>query len=183
LNIYNQVYVIGTPGVAFGLGFGHSLFGIIRLFFQYCMSDFYFNNAYALMKGYMLFSLVYISLIALYIMFVEKIFWKQIALLVFSFNLLPYVSADYKLIHLFIPLLLFINAEEKSDHDLLYIVLFGLLMIPKAYFLFPGIRSDSGFADISISIIINPILMLIFSLIIIREGFCGKCRTIVLQKR
>ncbi len=183
LNTYNQAYVIGMPGVACGLGFGHSLFGIIRLFSQYCMSDFYFNNASALMKGYMLFSMVYISLIALYIMFVEKIFWKQIALLVFSFNLLPYVSADYKLLHLFIPLLLFINAEEKSDHDLLYVVLFGLLMIPKAYFLFPEIRSDSGFADISISIIVNPILMLIFSLIIIREGFLEKRQTVALRRR
>jgi hypothetical protein len=97
--------------------------------------------------------------------------WKQVALLIFSFNLLPYISADYKLIHIFIPMLLFINCEKESKFRLLSAILFGLLLIPKAYYHFSGIVSaESGAPDISISIIINPLIMLIFTIAIMYEG-------------
>ena len=92
-------------------------------------------------------------------------------MLIFSFNLLPYISADYKLIHIFIPMLLFINCEKESSFRLLSAILFGLLLIPKAYYHFSGIVSaESGAPDISISIIINPLIMLIFSIVIMYEG-------------
>ena len=45
----------------------------------------------------------------------------------FSMLLLPQLSGDYKLIHLFLPLFLFINAPGRQD--LFYALAFGLLLI------------------------------------------------------
>ena len=117
-----------------------------------------------------MFAVLYMFLIALYIIKREDDLWKQAALLVCTFNLLPYVSGDYRLIHLFLPLLLFVNSKERSRFDILYTILFGLLLIPKAYLVFKGIRSDSGFSDVSISVVINPLLMIILTLTILYEG-------------
>ena len=50
--------------------------------------------------------------IAAYVVLVEKEFWKKVAILVVAMLLLPHVSADYKLIHIFLPLFLFINISE-----------------------------------------------------------------------
>jgi hypothetical protein len=108
--------------------------------------------------------------IAAYVVFLEKDFWKRVAILVIAMLLLPQVSADYKLIHIFIPLFLFINAPRPSRLDWLYIVLFGLLLIPKDYYLLSKVFSEGGTADISISVIINHIVLIIMLLLIIGTG-------------
>ena len=108
--------------------------------------------------------------IAAYVVFLEKEFWKKVAVLVIAMLLLPQVSADYKLIHLFVPLFLFINAPKPSRLDWVYIVLFGLLLIPKDYFLLSKVISDAGVADISISVIINHFVMITMLLLIMGTG-------------
>ncbi|MGD0281873.1 MAG: glycosyltransferase family 87 protein [Dissulfurispiraceae bacterium] len=174
LAFYSKAYVEGSansPNVACGLGFGHSLFGIIRLLGQSLAPSWYFPNIRLIMQMYMLFALGFFSLIAAYIIFIEKTVWRQAALLVFSFNLLPYVSGDHKMLYLYIPLLLFANSNEETPFNKWYIILFGLLLIPKAYYFFGGLISDSGNPDISISIVISPLLLLIFCILIVYEGF------------
>jgi len=42
--------------------------------------------------------------IAIYVVFIEKTFWKRAALLICALNLFPQVSGDYKLLYIFIPL-------------------------------------------------------------------------------
>ncbi len=86
-----------------------------------------------ILTGYMAFGVVCFAGISLYIVRAERIFWKRVALLVCALDLLPYTSTDYKLLHFFVPMFLFVNAEESDGHDLLYAVLFGLLMIPKSW--------------------------------------------------
>lgn len=108
--------------------------------------------------------------LAAYIVFVEKILWKQVALLVFSMLLLPHVSADYKLMHLYLPMFLFIISDDYSDLDWFYLLVFGLLMIPKDYAYFPHTFSDAGAADISISVMINIVLMILMSIFIVVSG-------------
>ena len=66
-------------------------------------------------------------------MFIETDFWKKVSLLVFIMLLFPYTSADYKLLHLFIPIVLFINNKKEEKNDLIYTILFALLLIPKNY--------------------------------------------------
>ncbi len=173
LHTYSKVYITGSaesPNYAGGLGFAHSLFGIIRLFLQSSFPAWYFPNIKGVMQIYMLFSLVFFSFIAAYIYFIEKTVWRQVALLVLSFNLLPYTSIDYKMLHLYIPLLLFADSNEETPFTKWYIILFGLLLIPKAYYIFDGLISDSGLSDISISIVISPLLLLTFTILLLYEG-------------
>jgi len=83
--------------------------------------------------------------------------------------LLPHMSVDYKLIHIFIPLSLYINFAKKNSYDWFYLLMFSLLLIPKDYFLFSKSISDTGYKDISISIMINPILMVLMVFAFMRE--------------
>jgi hypothetical protein len=108
--------------------------------------------------------------IAAYVVFLEKEFWKKVAVLVVAMLLLPQVSADYKLIHVFIPLFLFFNAPKRSRLDWVYIVLFGLLLIPKDYYWLGNVISDADVADISISVIINCIVLIAMLFLITCTG-------------
>jgi hypothetical protein len=117
-------------------------------------------------------------LIAAYVIWVEKILWRQIALLVFAVLLLPHISGDYRLLYVFIPMLMFINYEQPQRRDVIYAVLFGLLLIPKDYFFIPhtvtNVWVDEGghrLAQIGISILLNPLLLLTFATLIITDGF------------
>ncbi len=69
--------------------------------------------------------------------------------------LLPQVTFDYKMIHLYIALMLFLNSQKQSQYDILYAILFGLLLIPKDYFIIQS--------DISIAVFLNPLLMLMIA--------------------
>jgi len=91
----------------------------------------------------------------------EKVFWKKIALLVFAILILPQVSYDYKLIFIFIPLVLFINSGEATKYDGIYSVLFGLLLIPKDYYII--------IEDVSIAVVLNPLIMLVMAALIVRS--------------
>jgi hypothetical protein len=105
-----------------------------------------------------------------YVIYLEQEMWKKVSLIVFAMLLLPQFSADYKLIHLFIPIILFINNEKRSKLDSLYCVMFGLLLIPKDYYMLKRIVSDLGVGDISIAVLINPLIMMLISGMIIITG-------------
>jgi hypothetical protein len=110
------------------------------------------------------------TLTAAYVAFVERVLWKRTALLVIALLVLPPLSTEYKLVYLLIPMFLFVNSAEKSRADAIYALLFGLLLIPKDYYLFPKSISDSGAHDISIAIFLNPAIMLLMSSLIIAGG-------------
>jgi hypothetical protein len=112
-----------------------------------------------------------------YVIFIEKEFWKKTAILTFAMLLLPHISADYKLVHLFIPMLLFINSPKRDKSDLFYAIMFGLLLIPKDYYGFSKIISDSNTNDISIAVVLNILIMLIMTGMIIKDGFKNKNRS------
>lgn len=124
----------------------------------------------AFLKGYFVATTLLFIVLAGYVVLVEKEFWKKTALLVFAMLLFPHISADYKLLHVFIPLLLFIQSEKKSRGDFFYALMFALLLIPKDYYLLPHILSDSGTSDISIAVLLNPLIMLAMMGAIIVSG-------------
>lgn len=119
---------------------------------------------------YIIIAVVLGLVIAAYVVVMEKEFWKKVAILVVTMLLLPHISADYKLIHIFLPLFLFINVSKPNRLDKVYIVLFGLLLIPKDYYLLSKVISDSGVSDISISVIINDMALIIMLFLIIGSG-------------
>lgn len=170
---YFSGYIIGTLKMCYGAAFGHSVFGALRLIVALFDGQGYVRTLQSMLPLYNFFVLVYAAFISGYVLFVERVLWRKVALLVFAFNLLPYVSADYKLIHLVIPILLFVKSDDSSSSTL-YSVLFGLMLIPKAYYRFAGIFSDSGFQDVSLPVIISPLLMLAVTGLIVAEGLKSK---------
>jgi len=118
-----------------------------------------------------------LGLTAVYVIWIEKKLWKQMALLVFAMLLLPHLSADYRLLYLFVPLLMFINTERSPRRDLTYAILFGLLLIPKDYYFIPDTETDAltddnlHWAPAGISMLLNPLLLLTFATLIVAEGF------------
>lgn len=135
-----------------------------------------------------------LSIAMIYFIWREKSFWKQIMLLTLSMLVFPYLIYDYKLIFLFIPLLLFINTKEKSRFDIAYALLFSLLLIPKNIIIintaammdhslldfYLGVGRNPAFqlhnihwSQISFSTIVNPLIMLIFIGLIIFEQYKG----------
>jgi hypothetical protein len=78
-------------------------------------------------------------------------------------NLLPHVSGDYKLLYVFIPLYLFLKENGPGEEDFAFSLIFGLLLIPKAYYSF-------GPSGPNISVVLNPLIMLVGMLIILGSG-------------
>ena len=153
-----------------GLVFGHSLYGLFKLLiFSFYKStiitDITLKKVISLFNSYMRIAIVIFIIIAAYIIFIEKELWKKITLLVIGMNLLPYVSVDYKLIHFFIPLYLFINKKTKSRIDVLYVIIFSLLLTPKNYY-----NVLFNLPDISVAVFLNPLLMIILALTILSTG-------------
>ena len=79
--------------------------------------------------------------------------WRSLSILTVAMFLLPYTTGDYRLIFLFVPLWLYCREASPSKYDLGYILLFGLLLIPKNYLALIN--------DLNVGMIINPLLLLI----------------------
>lgn len=156
----------------FGMAFGSSLFMPLKLIF--CKwSVIPLISTLKLAKIYNIFMSA-LTLVTIFFVYREKSYWKQLTLLTCNFLLLPYITYDYKLIFLLIPFWLFMKEEKKSRFDLAYLVLFALLFIPKNYLIMlPAVlpRQAEWF---SVSIILNPLIMLLLSGLIIFEQFSKK---------
>ena len=101
---------------------------------------------------YSILGLIAVAGVSLYVLAVEQVLWKQLALIAFATILIPQISFDYRQIHVLMPLLLFVAApRDTAEDDRFYATLFALLLIPKAYF-----ATD---AAIGIGVVLNPAIM------------------------
>jgi len=111
-----------------GNHFGHSLLNGIRVLLGQTGP-----LTTTVLRSYFVFTVVCFAALSYYIVRIEQVFWKRVALVVCAICLLPYTSTDYKLVHFFLPIFLFVNHPRPEKYDMLYAVLFGLLLIPKSY--------------------------------------------------
>lgn len=131
----------------------------------------------SVLSMYVKMSLLVFGLIAVYIYFIEKEFWKKVTLLIFSMLLLPHVSAEYKLIYIFIPLYLFINSNKKAKLNLFYLLALALLLIPKDYYYyFQDVVSETGNQDFSINNIMNSAILVTMMAVIMVSGLSNTNR-------
>ncbi len=150
LNMFREAYIMSDHG----LQHNTSIYGTLKIIFSRCCPILLpFLNYYTAL------ALLVCLLITIYIVLKKDALWKKFTLLVFITLLLPQVSYDYKLIHLFIPLMMFVNHDEPSKFDLSFSILFGLLLIPKDYYIIAK--------DISVAVLINPALMIMIASIIL----------------
>ena len=92
--------------------------------------------------------------------------WKAMAVLTMLLILLPYMSGDYRLIYLFVPMLMYMSLNEETRNDLLIVVLWGLLLVPKNYYTISG--------EQNIGMVINPLLLIGLLICIIPGAFSRK---------
>jgi len=145
--IYQQVMVIEGNGIQHG----HSLWGLLRL-------PGFLSDTTVLGWQTTLYSVVVVMifvLLAVQVVFREKERWKRVLLCVAPALLLPFVSADYTLIWMYFPLVFFVNAPRVSRWDVLYIVLFGVLLVPVDYYY---LSTDNY--GVSISVVVYPLALL-----------------------
>jgi len=153
LSGFNMTYLVTNDG----LQHNSSLYGVIRMIVKHAA------QVQPLVDHYTIIALVLFGIVATYIVVKLDMLWKKVALLVFSMILLPQVSFDYKLIHFFLPLMLFVNTGQPSRFDRAFSIMFGLLLIPKDY-----LQLGHG---ISIAVFLNPLLMLGITALIVFERF------------
>ena len=182
LDFYRNDYIIGDAGLLFG----HSLFGLGKTVFYGLYSDgggsreaaheFLRLNSTIILQTYTAFTFLVYGIAAVYIYFSKRLsLWKEIAILTLLFCCLPNVSADYKLLHLYTPLMLFLTSREVSSNERSLTVFFGLLLIPKAYYYF--------WSGGSTGTLIEPILMiaLLISILIDKPIFIPSSEKSTLQ--
>lgn len=121
-----------------------------------------FGDNLFLGKFYCILAIVLFSIIVIFLFKYKLSTWKVVTLLMFSYILLPQISSDHKLITLFIPIILFLNTKEYSKFDMLYSLFFGVLLIPKNYFIISG--------DVNISVFLNPVIIIIPVILIFYEA-------------
>jgi hypothetical protein len=158
-DFYQKEMVVGNGG----LMFGNSLWGAGKIVLGGMRS--LVNPAVAnLQLPYLIACFAAFALVVLYVVRYESVWWKRVALLSFSMILLPFVSADYRLLHVFFPLFMFIDSGDRGRYAKFYAVLFALLLIPKGYV---HLRPDR---QVTIQVILNPLIMIAMSTAIIWEG-------------
>lgn len=102
--------------------------------------------------------------------------WKLEYLLSAAALLLPFISYDYKLLVLFIPLASFLNSAKRERADAFYCASFGAMLIPKDYlFINNGIGVSIGngvsiASGVSISSLLEPLILLATVAVIVREA-------------
>ena len=173
MELYTNLYVLGNESMYFG----SSLYNMLKVFI-------YWNSwilrspmfpqftISCVMRIYFYFAALSFLLISLLICGFRMKLWKKVALLVCCMNLLPYACGDYRLIHLFIPMLLFFRAEEAAWGDRFFSAVFALLLIPKSFYHFvfdPGMKVNAF--EVADSVVVNPLLMLCLVIGICRSVF------------
>jgi len=176
LSIYREHNIIGYNGVHYG----HSLWGVFKVIY-YGIIELIYNQPGKGIYGikhltlpYTLFVLILTGCITYYLTYKERVFWKRVALLVFAMNLFPFVSGPYKMLYIYIPLLLFINSGSCKK-DKIFCILFALLLVPKHYvplYWTPPYTLTGEIGDLQTwcEVLVDPLLMLVFAGMIIWDG-------------
>jgi hypothetical protein len=92
------------------------------------------------------------------------VLWQQVALLLAVMLLTPALSFEYRMVHLLVPLALFLQDRTARPRalDAAYVALFGLLLMPKG----PPIL----FEDVTTGPLLNPLLLLALIGVITADG-------------
>jgi len=149
-----------------GVQHNTSFFAPMRILFDFILirKDVYtYENDLSFYNAYYLFAAVILLVVGGFLFTYKISLWKKVCLLVLLFISLPQISFDYKLVNLFLPLILFIKSEEETKFTPYYALIFGLLLIPKDYYVIA--------VDVTTAVIINPLLMLSMIILILTETF------------
>ena len=131
-----------------------------------------------LLQGYSILMLIVALYLTWHVIYVEKDIRRQTILLLLFMVVAPAGGADYKMIYVVPAIVLIITLSERK-YDLVVVICTAFVLIPKKYFFITGLITDSGYADASYGVFINPILMLISMLFIVAQGWGARSRPLM----
>jgi hypothetical protein len=162
---YNAIMVRHYQGVPYG----NSLWGALVTIMErpYAAS---FVGIFS--TSYLVVAVLVFALVSLLVIKIVKRPWQRVALLTLSALLLPNVSGDYRLLYVYLPLALLINAPERSSIDLACLVLFGCLLVPMDY-RYGVAFFDWGWAAsaTSSSVVVYPVVMVAIMALVARDAW------------
>ncbi len=106
-----------------------------------------------------------------HIVVVEPSYWRRAALLIVFMVLATPAGAEYKVVHAITSLACLIATAEKRPGDWCAVALITLALIPKKYYYFPHIVADSGIAECSLAVLLNPLLLVAALAVIVAGGW------------
>lgn len=172
---YNQDYLIANDG----LGGTASLWNFLKIIFLTIQhvggKAVQANPAVFLSRLLPVYQAVYLAIsagVAFHVVFIErKLFRRALLLLIFTATAAP-SGGDYKLIFIQLGLFLLVAIRERRPHDLAVIVLLALSLVPKKEILLTYLGvSDTGFRDVNIGGLLNPICILTAAGLLIHDGW------------
>lgn len=114
-------------------------------------------------RWYLTVALLVFALIVIYLFRVETVTWRRVALLTLAMVLLPYESHDYTLVFLYLPLVLLLLSTRGSRTDVVCAALLAVPLIPLDYYYF-------GDTDVSVSIIVYPLVLVAAGAVMVFQG-------------
>ena len=142
-----------------GQAFGHSLYGGIKYIFQIT------NESVPnwLTFGYFILAVVIFVIIAGFNLHLKLNGVAAYYPLLISVSLLPWVSADYKLLNILVCGVIVIAGwpETLSRMRQLHVVIFVVLMIPKAYISLGRTNPQIVDSSVSVSVLLSPICLVL----------------------
>lgn len=121
------------------------------------------ENFYFWVENYTVLAVALLAIATLGTLLLPLRLWERVALIVAVIVLAPALSFEYRMVHLLIPIVLFLADEREPRRlDAVYVVLFGLLLVPKG----PPIV----FADVTSGALLNPLLLLALMAVLLGDG-------------
>ncbi len=160
---YFAHYVFGNDGLAFG----HSAFGLIKVLVcklspaspppTWPAGD---ATIGTLIIPYQLATAAFGLSLAAWAWRARPAPWRAATVACCAAGLLPVVSADYRLLNLFIPALLFVRDAAPTRRDAAWVALFGLVLSPRAYdhYVFRRACRVRSY-EVTSSVVTTPILL------------------------
>ena len=160
---FNTLFVghVGYSGTLEAAQHGHSIWGAVVTLMGRLQGG---EPVGLSTRAYVIVALLSFVALSAYVVFAERSDWKRVTLLVIAMLILPLESHDYTLIHLLIPIALFVNSV-RGRLDMVYAVLFGLLLIPLDYYIVINEVSSAAF--------IYPAALLAIVAMIVGQRFMG----------
>jgi hypothetical protein len=160
----------GNGTGAYAVQHGHSLFSIP--YFIDRSTDFWLQMHVDLVRVYLVLAIGLFMLVVARLVLYEVEAWRKLTALVVCAVLLPFENHDYTLIHLFLPLALVGLWGVRSRRAWVYVVCFGLLLVPLDYVQFGNWVSWSSLA--------YAILLIVLLVAVLTDG--ARSRTVPLWK-
>ncbi len=159
---YQNQYVIHDGGLAFGC----SLFGALKLLIYGLGGG---THAISELLPFYSYSTAVLGLgVVVALWRLPLRLWEQVTLLLLAFDALPTVSGDYKLLHLLVPMILFLRSGSDERRRWAYLAGFVALMVPKAY---AEIRPATAFyTGVNMGVVVDPLIMVAMALLIVESG-------------